>query len=241
MHDENCFITLTYSDENIPWDGSLNKEHFQDFMRRLRYRIKPKKVRYFHCGEYGEQLQRPHYHALIFGHDFDDKELWAERDGIKTWTSKKLEKIWPFGFSTVGQLTWETAAYCSRYALKKRTGKDADDHYWRQIATDLEVQLQPEYTTMSLKPAIGKEWFNAYQDDCYPSDYITSKGKKYRVPRYYDKLLAEQDEEELKHLKQLRKEKAWEWSHENTPARLQAREKCTRARMAQLTRPLERE
>ena len=74
MHEDNCFITLTYDDENIPWDGSLNKQHFQAFMKRLRWHNKEKKIRYFHVGEYGEQLSRPHYHALIFNHDFDDKE-----------------------------------------------------------------------------------------------------------------------------------------------------------------------
>ena len=236
MHDENCFITLTYSDENLPWDGSLNKQHYQAFMKRLRWHNRHKQIRYFHCGEYGEQLDRPHYHALLFNHDFHDKELWTQKEGIKTYTSETLQKLWPLGFSTIGDVTWETAAYCSRYTLKKKTGEQAKEHYWRQINTDLEIQLEPEYTTMSLKPAIGKEWFNTYKTDCYPSDYITNKGKKFRVPRYYDKLIPES---ELKIYKERRKQKAWEWAHENTPKRLQAREKCTRARLAKLTRPLE--
>ena len=119
MHEDNCFITLTYDDENIPWDGSLNKQHFQAFMKRLRWHNKEKKIRYFHVGEYGEQLSRPHYHALIFNHDFDDKELWTVNDEMRLYTSEKLQKIWPMGFSTIGSVTWETAAYCSRYIMKK--------------------------------------------------------------------------------------------------------------------------
>ena len=126
-------------------------------MRRIRYEYRYKKIRYFHCGEYGDQLKRPHYHALLFNHEFEDKELWNEREGVNTYRSKALEKLWPFGFSTLGDLNWETAAYCSRYVMKKMTNDD--EHYWRQLDSNMEVQLQPEYITMSLKPAIGKTWY----------------------------------------------------------------------------------
>ncbi len=239
MHDDNSFITLTYDDECLPWDGSLNKDHFQKFMKRLRFQQRKKTVRYFHCGEYGEALRRPHYHALIFNHDFLDKEKWTERDGIVTYTSENLAKLWPFGFSTVGQVTWETAAYCARYITKKQTGDSAQDHYWLPVATDLEVQLQPEYATMSLKPGIGETWFTTYKDDCYPSDFITQKGKKLRIPKYYDTLLAKHNELDLQHLKDNRKQKANTWRHECTPKRLAAREKCAQARLATLKRNLE--
>ena len=30
LHEDNCFITLTYDDENLPHNGSLTKPHFQD-------------------------------------------------------------------------------------------------------------------------------------------------------------------------------------------------------------------
>lgn len=239
MHDDNAFITLTYDDEHLPWDGSLNKDHFQKFMKRLRFQERHKTVRYFHCGEYGEQLRRPHYHALLFNHDFTDKDKWTETDGIITYTSDNLAKLWPFGFSTVGQVTFETAAYCARYVTKKQTGKAAKDHYWRVLDTDLQVELEPEYATMSLKPAIGKTWFDEYRDDCFPSDYITQKGKKLRVPRYYDKLLAQHNEFDLKHIKEQRRIKADRWQHENTPKRLAARERCTTARLETLRRNLE--
>lgn len=239
MHDENCFLTLTYDDDNIPWDGSLNKQHFQLFMKRLRFKYRPKTIRYFHCGEYGQSLRRPHYHALIFNHDFPDKTLWTTNNGIPTYTSDDLASLWPFGFSTVGRITWDSAAYCARYATKKITGKNADEHYWTMLATDLEVQLEPEYATMSLKPAIGKTWFDAYQDDCYPSDFITQKGKKLRVPKYYDKLLAEHCELDLKHIKENRRRKADAWRHECTPKRLAAREACAQAKLNSLNRSLE--
>lgn len=237
MWEDNCFITLTYDDENIPWDGSLNKTHFQKFMKRLRRKYEPKTIRYFHCGEYGEQLKRPHYHALLFNHDFDDKELWSQREGINTYRSSELEKLWPFGFSTVGQLTWETAAYCSRYVMKKMTGDN--EHYFVQLTEEMEVELEPEYVTMSLKPAIGRTWYETYKRDCYPSDFITHRGKKFRVPKYYDKLYAEEEPEKWEAVRSLRERKAEKWTHENSAKRLAAREQCTFARMAHLSRPLE--
>lgn len=239
MHENNCFLTLTYDDKHVPWDGSLNKQHFQKFMKRLRFHYRDRKIRYFHCGEYGKELHRPHYHALLFGLDFDDKILWSQRDGIPTYVSETLAKLWPFGFSTVGRLTWETAAYCARYTTKKKTGKAAQEHYWRPVSTDLEVLLEPEYATMSLKPAIGRTWFDTYKTDCYPSDYVTSKGKKFRVPKYYDTLLKQEDPEQLAKLKRERILNARKRHAENTPQRLRDREMVAQAKLSTLNRPLE--
>ena len=238
MHDDNCFITLTYDQEHLPWDGSLNKKHFQDFMKRLRFHNPGKSIRYFHCGEYGSNYDRPHYHALLFNHDFADKTLWTHNDGVRTYISDDLANLWPFGFTTVGAITWESAAYCARYATKKQTGP-GKEKYWRMLATDLEVELQPEYATMSLKPAIGKTWFDEYRDDCFPTDYITVKGRKKRIPRYYDKLLADHNEQELKAIKKARRARADKWRHECTPKRLAAREHCAQERLATLKRNLE--
>ena len=44
--DENCFITLTYNDDHLPSDGSLVKSDFQKFMKKLRKRVYPRRVRY---------------------------------------------------------------------------------------------------------------------------------------------------------------------------------------------------
>lgn len=37
MHDQNCFITLTYNNENLPHDRSVSKIEFQSFMKALRH------------------------------------------------------------------------------------------------------------------------------------------------------------------------------------------------------------
>ena len=59
---------------------------------------------------------------------------------------------------------------------------------------------------MSLKPAIGKRWFDTYKTDCYPSDFITQKGRKLRVPKYYDTLLAAENPKQLERTQNLSKE-----------------------------------
>ena len=56
MHDENCFITLTFNDEHLAKNKSLKVSDFQNFLKRLRQFISPRKVRYFHCGEYGSKF-----------------------------------------------------------------------------------------------------------------------------------------------------------------------------------------
>lgn len=237
FHDENCFITLTY--DQAPYGETLVKPHFQKFMKRLRHHLAPKKIRFYMCGEYGEELQRPHYHALIFGHDFEDKKLWASKDGAHTYTSDSLESIWGKGFATVAELTWESAAYCSRYILKKQTGKAKAEAYKHLVLETGElIEKQAEYTTASLKPAIGRQWYETYKRDCYPKDFITHRGKKFRVPKYYDKLLEKTDPNELARIKRKRIDAAQEHNHNNTGKRLATREKVAEARTALLKRTI---
>ena len=68
MHEDNCFITLTYNAEHLPAPETLLLRDFQLFMKTLRNK-NGAGIRFFHCGEYGDKLARPHYHALLFGHD----------------------------------------------------------------------------------------------------------------------------------------------------------------------------
>ena len=80
INKDNCFITLTFNDENLPKDKSLDVRTFQLFMKRLRKKVK-KPLRFYHSGEYGEIKRRPHYHALIFGYDFPDKQRFRKNNG----------------------------------------------------------------------------------------------------------------------------------------------------------------
>ncbi len=230
-HDENCFITLTYNDDNLPLDGSLNKKHFQDFMKRLRKKIEPIRVRYYQCGEYGEKLARPHYHALLFGFDFQDKQLHSEEFGNKTYTSEMLAETWGLGFVTVGQVTFESAAYCASYVTKKITGKKAQDHYLRCDEYGVAYWLEPEYATMSRRPGIGYKWYEKFKNDVFPSDEVPVPGTGVykKVPRYYETILKNTDLEQHTEIKKLRQK--WRASHaeEFTPERVKSKYLVARA------------
>ena len=101
------------------------------------------------------------------------------------------------------------------------------------------IELQPEYTTMSLKPAIGRDWFDTYQNDCYPSDYITNQGKKYRVPKYYDNVTKKRNPEKMEAIKEERVARANKRLSDTTPRRLAAREQVQLAKLKTLRRNYE--
>ncbi|AXL14765.1 replication initiator protein [Microviridae sp.] len=239
LYEDNCFITLTYDDENLPHDGSLLKSDFQKFMKRLR-KQNEHKIRYYQCGEYGEQFGRPHYHACLFNHDFKDFEPYQENEqGDIVFTSEALSNTWGKGFTTVAPLTYETAAYTARYILKKILGDRAGEHYLKTNPITGEVhEVEPEYNTMSRRPGIGIEWYEKHKTDCHPSDFITHKGKKYPIPIYYDTLLKRSSPEDLERIKDLRKQKLGKHKKDLTPERLAVREKVKKAQINQLNRTL---
>jgi len=241
MHDRNCFITLTYNDDNLPPNASLVLDDFQRFMKRLRKKFGPN-VRFFHCGEYGEKYGRPHYHAIIFNLDFDDKYHWRTTEqGHRCYRSPTLESLWTVGNSELGDVTFESAAYVARYIMKKVTGPAAEHHYCVGHTEYGElIYKKPEYVTMSRRPGIGSTWFKKYQSDVYPDDFIVIRHDlKTRPPKYYDKLLASTDwqlHDEIKFNRELSSQK---YVDNNTPERLAVREQCQQARLKLLVRNLE--
>lgn len=245
MHDQNCFLTLTYNDENLPTDRSVHKEHVQKFVRSLRKRGLQKKIRYFACGEYGELKQRPHYHLIIFGYDFPDKMLWSMSNGNALYRSEFLESVWTKGFATIGDVTFESAAYVARYVTKKWK-KDP-----RETETEVNManavidkdtgeihEIEPEFALMSRRPGIGQKWLETFKGDT-DKDFITVNGKVMSLPKYYDRLLEEKDPNNWMRRKGKRIRKAKEKEHDNTYERLKAKEKVKLAQANMLKRNVE--
>ncbi len=225
LYDNNCFITLTYSPEKLPLHGTLIKSDFQKFIKKLRKSVQPKKIRYFGCGEYGEKLGRPHYHGLIFNHDFDDKKLHSVHNDEKLFVSRTLTDLWGHGHASVGTVTVASAGYVARYTMKKITGKGKNDHYRRtDEGTGETVEILPEFNVMSLKPGIGAQWFERYSDDVFPDDFIVVNGRKHRTPGYYLKLLEKVDPEQYENIKAVRLKSLEAHKDNNTPERLAVRE-----------------
>lgn len=244
-HEDSCFITLTYDEDKMPrlfpgGPGTLVKNDFQKFMKRLRKRLSPRKVRYYMCGEYGENTQRPHYHACIFGFDPEDQEFFSVGSDYQVNTSKMLSDTWGLGFVTVGALTFQSAAYVARYVLKKITGNLAHDHYLRVDPYGVACWLEPEYNTMSRRPGIGKDWYEKYKSDVFPSDEVPVPGVGVikKVPRYYETIFQEESPEGHELVKDLRKQFLAAHKEDYTPERLMSKYKVKKAQRDMLKRQL---
>lgn len=165
-HEKNCFITLTFNEESLnnrinsnPKDvihhdvQSLDQRENQLFMKKLRKKY-GSKIKFYHCGEYGDESGRPHYHSLLFNFDFEDKQLLKENhlgdnlyvseqlEGTKLFKENYLTKnranynpqftlsetyqkgLWPYGQCILGDVTFKSAAYVARYIMKKINGKE---------------------------------------------------------------------------------------------------------------------
>ena len=234
MHRDNCFVTLTYDEAHYPQYGSLCYRDFQLFAKRLRAKVGP--FRFFMCGEYGDELDRPHYHALFFGLDFSDKyKCNSIRSSFAVYRSETLESCWTHGFSSIGDVSYASARYCAAYTTKKVTGDLADSYYSRVVSDTGEiVRLEPEFAHMSLRPGIGLPWLERYWKDLYTKGHnaVIVNGEKKRIPRYFDRKMDEivpllMDEVEFE-----RYNESLKYSGDNTPDRLAVREQVELARVA---------
>jgi len=224
----NCFVTLTYSPENVPSSGSLDPDAFVRFMKRLR-KAKGSGVRFFHCGEYGESMSRPHHHVLLFNCSFPDAVPMPSRKEAQLHRSAELEQLWPFGFSSIGEVSFESAGYVARYALKKVKGERAKDHYKGRV---------PEYLTMSRRPGLGRGWIERFHADVYPSGELVVNGRVCSPPRFYDDVASKVDLRGVELAKARRMAHAAE-DPDATGARLVVREVIKAAATAALRRELE--
>lgn len=238
LHEQNCFITLTYDDEFLPKDFSLNKSHFQLFMKRFRKLFPESRIRYFHCGEYGDKGGRPHYHALIFGFDFSDKVFYRLTEFGKLYTSSTLASLWTKGFCTIGSVTFRSAAYVARYCMKKFTGPDAAVHYRFFLPDGSIVQRLPEYATMSRRPGIGRGWYDRFSSSIYPADFIVVNGVKCKPPRFYDNSLEKVSPDVLVSVKESRRLKSLAIAGDSTYSRLAVRSQIASRKIVKLLREL---
>ena len=205
FHTKSCFLTLTYDDNHVPIDGSLNKSHLRTFFKDLRSRMSyygKEKIKFFAVGEYGDQKGRPHYHACLYG-PFDvfsdDPERTEEepsRSGDRQFSHLDISATWPHGRHRFSDLSFESAAYVARYCLKKVSGISKAYHYGDRV---------PEFQSQS--NGLGKGHFEAWQSDIYPADHVVLPGRgAFMPPPYYDRLLEKTDPSLYEKVKKARRE-----------------------------------
>lgn len=237
-HDDVLFVTLTYADNHLPVGNSLDKSHFTLFLKRLRKYLSPTKIRYFACGEYGSKFARPHYHMILFGHNFVDRKIYQYiSDDVIYYQSDNLDEIWTYGFciySIVDKTDFDAFVYCAKYITKKIKGPEGDqyaDHYAGRC---------PEYVVMSRKPGLGRRFVDDYVDDIYNHDRVVVRDKLIcKPPRYYDKIIFEKDIKKELDIKSRREYKNYMKAKES-PERLAMREEHARIIMERQLRKYEK-
>lgn len=178
-HVHNAFLTLTYSDENVPSDGNVDSVVLQRFIKRLRKGYSPATFRFYGVGEYGEDTNRPHYHVALFGHPTCHKGRthYGTSDVCCPICTLVLE-TWALGHIFLGQLSPESAAYVAGYVTKK--------FIWYKDG------LRPPFARMSNRPGIGAGTMEDvssallmedYQGDDVPTSLVHD-GKSWPLGRY---------------------------------------------------------
>lgn len=182
------FLTMTYDDDHLP-GPSLVWEDLRNFWKRLR---KDAPLRYLACGEYGEETNRPHYHAILFGVRLTDLVPWDARLSI----SPYLERKWALGRVFVAEANTATASYVAGYTAKKLRDASYPDG------------ILPPDIRVSTKPALGWTWAEAHSHELVHDRLPVGPGRVVPVPRQILKLLEDTHPHVWRAIKALRARKA---------------------------------
>lgn len=188
------FVTLTYAPEHCPHlaDGqqTLYPDDLTRFWKRLRKRLGGSRLRYFACGEYGEESWRPHYHAVIFNLSALD----CAKVG-RHMVHPDVQAAWGLGYTSAGDLSPERAAYCAQYVTKKMT-RSTDGYVARQLAG-----RWPEFMRASRRPGIGalhvERMAEALVYACpeaedVPTEIVMPDGRRFGMPTFIAHKLREE-------------------------------------------------
>lgn len=179
------FVTLTYTDEFLPKDGAIDKREFTLAIKRLRKEVEPLRIRYYGCGEYGDDKMRPHYHLIVFGLSPSES-----REYIK--------KIWNKGFIYVTTVNYARCRYIAKYIIKNvGEKKELVSRYGDR---------QPPFQLMS--KGLGRDWALKNMDQLQRA-YLTMNGHHIGVPRYYKSLMTEMEADEYQTVMQIRDEELY--------------------------------
>lgn len=169
-HDDSIFITLTYSDSNVPDNLSLDKRHAQLFIKRLRKCLNRQGIKYFLCGEYGDKTARPHYHAILFGVSFKDKQSIMDCWPFADWSVSTIRN------KSFGLVTADSIRYVAQYIDKKFSGEMAEHEYTAK-------KRSPVFRLCSL--GLGSGYCDNFGAELIQNGYLTVNGVKHSIPRYY--------------------------------------------------------
>lgn len=166
-------------------DRGLHLSHVQQFFDTLRHKI-DFKIKYYHCGEYGDRKKRPHYHIILFGLDCYNPEhrklVYESWNRCESFFFDKLPVDWMTSKSPVGKgmlpVCREDIAYVCGYVQKKLTGDLGKKAYGNK---------KPPYCTCS--KGIGLEHTFKVADRLRHNKWTYLNAKRIGLPKYIrDKL-----------------------------------------------------
>lgn len=187
------FITLTYTDDNLPFteDGevTLSYRDHQLYMKRLRKSLPGEQIKYFTTGEYGDRTDRPHFHSIIFNAD-----------------QQSIINAWDKGNVHFGEVNEKTIAYTLKYAMKK-VGR-----VYKKDWNDPNTTRAVERALMS--KGIGAEYINQKIINYYQDDLTRQPRKEggtvLHLPRYYAKKIYSEGQQQAR--SRMLQERIWQKS-----------------------------
>lgn len=261
-YNNNAFITLTYDQDHIKYNKKIDEEtgeiskietlvpedltkFIKDLRRYYKYHYNHEGIRFYACGEYGSKTERPHYHIICFNLPIEDKKIFFKNiNGNNVYLSESIQKIWGKGIISIGEVTWESAAYTARYVMKKMKGPGSEEYY-------KEKGVIPEFVRMSRSPGIAWDYYNDNKEKIYKNDEIIltnkkGKAKVVKPSKYYDRLFDLDNPEAMKAIKEKRKEIAQnamelqlEKTNLNKKEYLALKERNKAEKLKKLIRPIE--
>lgn len=157
-------MTLTYDEEHLPENMSVNKRDVQLFHKRLRKYFPPGDLRYYVVSEYGDHTFRPHYHGLYFLKGTYDKQFIYD-----TFTN-----AWQQGFLKFGEVQEGSIVYCTKYCLKHSQTPNGRLKTFRLVS--------------KMNGGIGANYLtemSSYHLENNQFKFVSYNGKTCRMPRYY--------------------------------------------------------
>lgn len=261
MASASCFLTLTYDRRSLPvisstltaegqrqalerpvtvqpYGGSLRRRDVELFVKRLRKHLDSHygvSVRAYIVGEYGERTQRPHYHALLWGFDFehDRKREGSSHGGYPMWSSKLLDELWGQGMCRINEMGQEVAQYAAKYALKSLGVK----HELRRLRDGSIVEVEPPFDSLPHGKALGVPFLDRYWSDVFPRGLVVLRGGvELPAPLAYMKVCKEREPATFERIVEERRREAAKRLAEAMPDRLRVREDVAHARARQSKR-----
>lgn len=166
-HQFSSFVTFTYDDKHLPVkEGfrlpTLSKDDVHKYLDNIRHQVKIP-FEYYLCGEYGDQFNRPHYHAVFFGLDYQLHD--------------RVFRIWNKGSVEILPVKPSAFRYVAKYiTASPLPGAVKDAQYY-------DVGLIPPFRKLSR--GLGLSVYLQHMDELQEQGFFILRGRRISVNRYY--------------------------------------------------------